>query len=79
MANNESQATVHELPTAKTESFKLPSIGFTVKPVRNPYAFQLYVDFGNTNLGPFVKVGLNSVEYNMGYLPEEDKNGSEKQ
>lgn len=34
-----------------------------------PHKFQFYVDYGTTNAGPWVKVGVNSTEFGVGYLP----------
>lgn len=35
-----------------------------------PHKFQFYVDYGATNAGPWLKVGVNSTELGMGYLPK---------
>jgi hypothetical protein len=34
-----------------------------------PHKFQFYVDYGTTNAGPWIKVGVNSNEFGVGYLP----------
>lgn len=35
-----------------------------------PHKFQFYVDYGTTNAGPWLKVGVNATEFGMGYLPK---------
>lgn len=42
----------------------------TDRKIKCEHNFQLYVDFGTTTKGPWVKVGLNEVEYGIGYLPQ---------
>jgi hypothetical protein len=36
----------------------------------NPHKFQLFVDYGATEDGPWVKLGFNDTSYGIGYLPE---------
>jgi hypothetical protein len=38
-----------------------------------PHKFQFYVDYGATQAGPWVKVGVNSTEFGVGYLPKPTK------
>ena len=38
--------------------------------VQNRHKFQLYVDFGVTTGGPWIKFGVNDTEVSMGYLPK---------
>jgi hypothetical protein len=38
------------------------------KKVPNNHSFQFYVDYGVTP-GPWLKLGINDVEYGIGYLP----------
>lgn len=33
------------------------------------HKFQLYVDYGHTHVGPWLKIGLNDSEFGVGYLP----------
>ena len=35
-----------------------------------PHRFQLYVDYGTTHSGPWIKVGMNATEFGVGYLPK---------
>lgn len=34
------------------------------------HKFQFYVDYGTTNSGPWIKVGVNATEFGLGYLPK---------
>jgi hypothetical protein len=47
----------------------VPPIGIERK-VACPHKFQLYVDYGYTN-GPWIAIGVNSIEYAIGWLPED--------
>ena len=33
------------------------------------YRFQLYVDYGQSHAGPWLKIGLNETEFGFGYIP----------
>lgn len=35
-----------------------------------PHNFQFYVDYGSTDGGPWIRVGLNATEFGVGYLPK---------
>ena len=52
----------------------------TSRRIENNYSFQLYTDFGSTESGPWLVLGINDTEYGMGYLPEQQlvKMGSPK-
>lgn len=34
------------------------------------YKLQFYVDYGSTDKGPWLKIGINSTEMGVGYLPK---------
>lgn len=36
-----------------------------------PYKFQFYVDYGTSQDGPWLKMGLNDTELGIGYLPKQ--------
>lgn len=37
------------------------------------HKMQIYVDYGSTTRGPWIVVGINAVEYSVGYLPPKQK------
>ena len=51
---------------------ELPTFHVKVEEVTNEHKAQVYLDYGDTP-GPWVKLGFNSTEYGLGYLPTDNK------
>jgi hypothetical protein len=46
------------------------TFGVTERRIPCPHSFQLYVDYGTTPAGPWLKIGINETELGIGYLPK---------
>ena len=47
----------------------LPRFTLTQRRIANPHTFQFYITYGETQAGPWAKVGLNDQEYTVGFVP----------
>lgn len=44
--------------------------GLIQRRIKCQHQFQFYLDFGQTADGPWARVGLNDMEYLVGYVPQ---------
>jgi hypothetical protein len=52
------------------EKVILPRFTLAQRTIQNPYDVQFYLIHGETESGPWLKVGLNDCEYILGFVPQ---------
>ena len=55
----------------------LPRFTLAQRTIHNPYDVQFYLIHGETEAGPWLKVGLNDCEYVLGFVPQKYEKCSE--
>lgn len=54
----------------RQHSQPITTFGVVQKKIPCNHNFQLYVDYGATVSGPWLKVAVNDTEFGVGYLPK---------
>lgn len=50
-----------------------PQFVLMQKRISNPHQIQFYANYGMTELGPWARIGLNDMEYTIGFAPAKPK------
>ena len=66
---NHSVVKIHSAKTLVQTSTKAPTFHVRIESAENTHKAQVFLDYGDVP-GPWVKVGINTTVYAIGYLPD---------